>query len=155
MFFAENWKKINTGPVCFGARYNSYGAFKIRESGVIHTFKLVHRSGSVRCNPNYPPSYWGCDSSLGYGDTRLLTIITFNNRFPLLLARYVKNVCGYPYKIEGVGLNETELKFNNLLSPISVSVGEEFQIWYGQDLRDCSEYNNRGWTCADVYAWYA
>ena len=155
MFFSENWKKINTDPVCFGARDDSYGAFNIRESGVIHTFKLVHRIGSIRCNPDDPPSFWGCNYSLGYGDTRLLTIITFNNRSPLLLADYVKNVCGYPYKIEGVGVNEAELKFKNFLSPISVSVGKEFQIWYGQDLKDCSEHNNSGQTCADVYAWYA
>ena len=152
-FFSENWKKINTDPVCFGARDDSYGAFNIRESGVIHTFKLVHRSGSVRCTPNYPPSYWGCDHP-SLGDTKLLTVITFKNRSPLLLADYRKKGCSYSYKIEGVGVNETELRFNNLPSPISVSAGKEFQIWYGEDLTNCSEGDNSGQTCADVYAWY-
>ena len=90
-----------------------------------------------------------------YGDTRLLTVLTFKNRSALLLAVYKKEPCGYPYRIEGVGVNETELRFNNLPSPISVSVGDEFQIWYGQDLKNCSEHNNSGQTCADVYAWYA
>ena len=153
-FFSENWKKINTGPVCFGARDDSYGAFNITESGVIRTFKLVHLSGSIRCNPDYPPSYWGCDIP-GFEDTRLETVITFKNRSALLLAYYKKKGCVYPYKIEGVGVNETELRFNNLPSPISVFVGDEFQIWYGQDLYNCSEDNNSGQTCADVYAWYA
>ena len=151
--FSEKWKKINTGQVCFGARDNSYGAFNIRESGVIYTFKLVHLSGSITCNTDYPLSYWGCDHPW-FGDTRLLTVITFKNRSALLLADYTKR-CGYPYKIEGVGVNDKELRFNNLPTPISVSVGDEFQIWYGQDLNNCSEDNNSGQTCADVYAWYA
>ena len=153
-FFSEKWKKINTGPVCFGARDDSYGAFNITESGVIRTFKLVHLSGSLKCNPDDPPSYWGCDNPW-FGDTRLLTIITFKNRSALLLADYKRKDCDYLYKIEGVGVNETELRFNNLPSPISVSVGDELQIWYGQDLKDCSENDNSGQTCADIYAWYA
>ena len=153
MFFSENWKKINTGPVCFGARDDSYGAFNIRESGVIYTFKLVHLSGSIRCNKVHSPSYWGCHNP-SLGDTRLQTVLTFKNRSALLLADYTKR-CGYSYKIEGVGINDNELRFNNLLTPISVSVGKEFQIWYGQDLLNCSEGNNSGQTCADVYAWYA
>ena len=152
--FSEKWKKINTGPVCFGARDDSYGAFNIPESGVIYTFKLIHLSGSVKCNRKYPPCYWGCDNP-EFGDTRLLTVITFKNRSALLLADYKKVNCDSPYKIEGVGVNETELRFNNLPSPISVSVGDEFQIWYGQDLKDCYERDNSGQTCADVYAWYA
>ena len=152
--FSEKWKKINTGPVCFGARDDSYGAFNIREIGVMYTFKLVHLSGSVRCNPDYPPSYWGCDHP-SLGDARLETVITFKNRSALLLADYREKGCGPLYKIEGVGVNDNELRFNNLPTPISVSVGDEFQIWYGQDLSNCSEHNNSGQTCADVYAWYA
>ncbi|CAH3179948.1 unnamed protein product, partial [Porites evermanni] len=151
--FSEKWKKINTGPVCFGARNDLHGAFNITESGVIYTFKLVHLNGSIRCNAKYPPSYWGCVNPY-YGDTRLLTVLTFKNRSALFLAVYKNETCGYPYRIEGVGVNETELRFNNLPSPISVSVGDEFQIWYGQDLKNCYESDNRGQTCADVYAWY-
>ena len=117
--FSDKWKKINTGPICFGARDDSYGAFNIRESGVMYTFKLVHLSGSVRCNPDYPPSYWGCDHP-SLGDARLETVITFKNRSALLLADYREKGCHYSYKIEGVGVNETELRFNNPLTPICV-----------------------------------
>ena len=85
-----------------------------------------------------------------------MTVLTFKDSSALLLANYTKKGgCDYSYKIEGVGVNETELRFNNLPSPISVFVGDEFQIWYGQDLYYCSEDNNSGQTCADVYAWYA
>ena len=31
---------------------------------------------------------------------------------------------------------------------------EEFQLWYGPDLKNCVEDDNSGHTCADVYAWY-
>ena len=146
---------INTNPVCFGAKADSYGRFNISESGVIYTFKLVHLSGSVSCNPTYPSSYWGCDAPV-FEKERLFTVITFQNRSALLLADYRRKNCRYySYKIEGVGINQTELQFNILPSPISVSVGDEFQIWYGQDLNDCSENNNSGQTCADVHALYA
>ena len=105
-----------------------------------------------------PPSYWGCDST-AFGEERLLTVITFQNRSALMLADYKKtqgkSCTYYSYKIEGVGVNEPELRFNNLPSPISVSVGQQFQLWYGADLNDCHEGDNGGQTCADVYAWYA
>ena len=155
---SENWKKINTDPVCFGAKDDSYGTFNITECGIIYTFKLVHLRGSVSCNPKYPSSYWGCDNP-NFNEEKLPTIITFQNKSVLLLANYTKtqgNNCRYySYKIEGVGVNETELRFNNLPSPISVSVGQEFQLWYGADLKNCYELDNSGQTCADVYALYA
>ena len=125
------------------------------ESGVIYTFKLVHQSGSLSCNPDYPSSYWGCDAPV-LGEERLFTVITFQNRSALSLADYRRNDCNYySYNIEGVGVNQPELQFNILPYPISVSVGDEFQIWYAQDLAGCSENNNSGQTCADVYALYA
>ena len=157
-FFSENWQKINTDPVCFGAKDDSYGTFNIKHNGVVFTFKLVHLSGTVLCNPWFPPSYWGCDNT-DFGEERLLTVITFQNRSALLLADYKKtqdrSCTYYSYKIEGVGVNEPELRFNHLPSPISVSAGQEFQLWYGADLNDCHEGDNRGQTCADVYALYA
>ena len=155
---SENWKKINIEPVCFGAKDDSYGTFNITEIGVIYTFKLVHLSGSVSCTPKHPSSYWGCDHP-AFKEEKLLTIITFQNKSALLLANYKKtqdNGCRYySYMIEGIGVNEPELRFNILPSPISVSVGQEFQLWYGEDLKDCYESNNSGQTCADVYAFYA
>ncbi|XP_078374760.1 uncharacterized protein LOC144658240 isoform X2 [Oculina patagonica] len=154
----ENWKKINDVPVCFGARDDTYGTFIIKESGLVFTFKLVHRNGSLSCSADAPSSYWGCDH-YNHGDKRLVTVITYPNKTALLLADYLEyNVgCGYKYysyEIVGIGVNSPELVFNKLPTPLPVSIGQEFQIWSGQDLRDCSESNNGGQTCADVYAWY-
>ncbi|KAL9970863.1 hypothetical protein ACROYT_G023315 [Oculina patagonica] len=157
---SEKLKKISDASVCFGARDDTYGTFNIKESGLVYTFKLVHRNGSLICNTDYPSSYWGCDYPL-YGDERLLTVITYPNKTALLLADYLRDdsgSCGnkyYLYKIVGIGINSPELVFNSLPTPLSVSVGQEFHIWYGQDLKDCTENNNAGMTCADVYAWYA
>ena len=156
-FLSDNWKKINTVPVCFGARNDSYGTFHITESGLINTFKLVHINGSVLCSEHVLPSYWGCNHT-NYGNTTLLTVITFQNRTALWLADYKMGEqckCKYSYGIKGTGVNATELVFNELPSPISAFVGQEFQIWFGQDLANCTEDNNSGQTCVDVYALYA
>ena len=109
------------------------------------------------CNPSLPASYWGCEHS-DYGDKKLHTVITYSNKTALLLADYLRGKpdCKYySYQIAGIGVNSTELKFNKLPTPLSVPTGQEFQIWNGQDLSDCTEYNNAGQTCAYVYAWYA
>lgn len=152
---------MNDAPVYFGARDDTYGTFKTKESGLIYTFKLVRKSGSLTCNTDYPASYWGCTYP-GFGDKRLHTVITYSNKTALLLADYVRDdsdfKCGikiYSYKIAEFDDDSTELVFNSLPAPLSVCIGQEFYIWYGQDLNDCTEYNNAGQTCADVYAWYA
>ena len=157
-FILANWKRINVEPVCFGARDDTHGVFNIAESGSIYTFKLVHRNGSLSCTWKDPASNWGC-TYFGYGDQKLNTVITFKNGTVLLLAEYARLTagrCGYfSYKIEGVDVNSRELVFNFLPTPLPVSVGQEFHVWYGGDLINCGEHNNSGETCVDVYAWYA
>ena len=58
------------------------------------------------------------------------------------------------YNLEGVGHKSPELVFRKLSRPLSLSRGQELQIWYGQDWVDCSEDNKSGGTCVDIYAWY-
>lgn len=151
---------MNSDPVCFGARGDKYGTFSIKERGFVYTFKLVHKNGSLQCTPWNPPSYWGCTHH-GFGDKNLVTVVTYTNRTALLLADYLKFVSQsggkcryYSYQLDGVNVNSTELVFNNLPSPLPVSFGQEFQIWYGPDLFDCAEHDNTGQTCANVFAWY-
>lgn len=145
--------------MCFGARGDAYGAFKIKTSGHIQTFKLVHKNGSLRCNPRDPPSFWGCTHS-NYGDRRLLTVITHDNQPIPSLADYFKrgHVDGcryYSYRLNNIDVNSTELIFNKLSIPLSVSIGQEFRVWYLQDWKNCYDEDNSGQTCADVYAWYS
>ena len=129
------------------------------ENGFIYTFKLVHKNGSLICSPDYPASYWGCDAEEFYGNKTLNTVITYPNNTALPIAEYAKDDddCGYnyhSYRIDGIHVNSTELVFNILSPPLSVSFGQVFHIWFGEDLNDCGDDNNIGETCADVYAWY-
>lgn len=158
-FISENWKKINDDPVCFGAKDDSYGTFSIKENGLINTFKLVHRNGSLKCYPSLPATYWGCPSEKYYGEKRFNTVISDNSMAALSIADYSRdsNLCGYKYysyQLDGMHLNSPELVFNMLSPAMSVSAGQEFHIWYGEDLTDCNEDSNSGETCTDVYAWY-
>ena len=157
---SENWQKINAEPVCFGARDNQYGAFNITKNGRLKTMKLVHKSGAVRCNPNYGASYWGCRNVRSYGKDGLMTIITNTNKKCLLPSvEDLKPVSGcqnkkYFYNLDGTSHNSPELVFGHLSNPLPVLRNQELQIWYGQDWVGCSEDNNSGKTCVDVYAWY-
>ena len=156
------WQKINTDPVCFGARDDKYGVFNITKTGRVKTMKLDYKSGSVKCNDDDDDSYWGCPYS-AYADQELLTIITDSDAKALLpptgdliaredsKGRFIK---GHSYSLEGIGHKSPELVFRNLTSPLPLSRGQNLQIWYGQDYVDYTEDNNSGVTCADVYAWY-
>ena len=121
--------------------------------------KLIHRSGSVRCNNVTISSYWGCTWPT-YGEN-LTTIIADANKKAILppaedlkaFKAHFDNKKHF-YSLPGYHHNSTELVFRNLVNPLSVSSNQEMQIWYGQDWMDRGEEDNSGETCVDVYAWY-
>lgn len=89
----------------------------------------------------------------------MATVLTYTNRSALLIAEYLRKTgnCDfryYSYRMEETDVNSPELVFNHLLPPLNASLGQTFQIWYAEDLVDCSEFDNSGQTCVDVYAWY-
>ena len=159
-FILENWQKINTEPVCFGARDNEYGAFNITKTGLLKAMKLVRKSGSVKCNPIDPASYWGCTYKKGYGDNGLMTIITNDGKEAILPSakelrkRRDRGTKKHFYTLIGTTHTSPELVFRDLPKKVSVSRSQELQVWYGQDWIDCLESDNNGTTCVDVYAWY-
>ena len=121
--------------------------------------KLVHKSGSIYCNKNGRNSYWGCVNDDHYRIYDLLTIITDTNRDALFppaedLKSFPGHLCRkkHYYFLEGAKRNSSELVFRN---GVTLSQGQELQIWYGQDFAGCGERDNSGATCVDVYAWYA
>ena len=88
-----------------------------------------------------------------------MTVLTYPNKTALPIAEYAMDddECGYKYHsyhIDGIGINSPELVFNVLSPPLSVSIGQSFHIWFGEDLHDCYDNDNSGETCTDVYAWY-
>ncbi|KAL9958345.1 hypothetical protein ACROYT_G035350 [Oculina patagonica] len=160
-----NWQKINKEPVCFGAREDQYGAFNITKSGRLKTMKLIHKSGSIKCNPLYPASYWGC-SNPNYGNDFLMTIIANSNKESILpptgdLREFDAQSSiecqkkKHFYSLDGTSHTSPELVFRDLSNQLSVSRNQELQIWYGQDWIDCWDDGNSGAACVDVYAWYA
>ena len=159
IFLSENWKKINNESVCYKAK-DSHGSFRITKQGLIHTFKLVRRRGSLKCAPNKPATFWG-SLRPNYGDQTLSTVITYENNSVLPLAEYRDHghCRKYSYKIKGIDVNSTELLFNHLPSPISVSNGQVFKIWYTEVLLSKTslscDRDNSGEICVDVYALYA
>ena len=159
IFLSENWKKINGESVCYKAK-DSHGSFHITKQGLIHTFKLVHRRGSLKCAQHIPATFWGCPHP-SYDNQTLSTVITYENKSVLPLAEYRQDhkCAKYSYKIEGIDVNSTELLFNHLPSPISVSNGQIFKIWYTEALLSkpslTCDRGNSGEICVDVYALYA
>lgn len=114
--------------------------------GTVISLKLVYISGYVTCQTNQHPhgSHWGCKK-----ETELTTLVT-NDRNEVVFPRYRK---GNPYTIPGYNFNSPELVFKIVprLLRQKVAAGEEFRIWYRQDLLNASESNNAGQTCTDVY----
>ncbi|XP_078352206.1 uncharacterized protein LOC144636876 [Oculina patagonica] len=156
-----NWIKINTLPVCFGARDNSYGIFTIAQAGHVITFKLVHLSGYVTCDTRKPDwaSNWACKY---FDSNNLAVFITDDQQQRILptdnaLFRAGSDAsCGLSsmYGVPGYSADSPELGFYNFSSPLAVSVGQEFQIWHTEDLYKCYEGDNGGQTCTDMYGLY-
>ena len=139
--------KVNTKEVCFGARGNSYGTFSMPHNGEISSIKLVHLSGRVSCAARQKNRFsnWGCD----VGEFLATYITSVSNKIVFPDISGVKK-----YKLSGIWSNSPEVTFNNLTVPMKVSTGEQFRVWYGEDLKDQSEHDNGGKTCSDVFALY-
>ena len=121
------WFKSNSDKVCFGAKDDSYGKFNMPLRGTVISLKLVYISGYVSCLSAKLPygSHWGCQK-----ETELTTFVT-NDRDEVVFPRYRKNNA---YTLPGYHINSSELVFKMLPSPLKVNAGQEFQIWYRQDL---------------------
>ncbi|XP_022787214.1 uncharacterized protein LOC111327321 [Stylophora pistillata] len=154
------WIKINTSPVCFGARHNSYGVFKILSTGHVISFKLVHLSGYVVCSERFARSKWGCKFryppklAVFVTDHRQQPIFPPNNTVFHRFNGVPQCANGIYYSLPGYNEDSRELKFNNFSSPKTVTEGQEFQIWYGEDLKDCTEDDNDGQSCVDIHGLY-
>ncbi|XP_068684934.1 uncharacterized protein [Montipora foliosa] len=154
------WQKINEDPVCFGSRDNQYGAFEMTKTGNVTGIKLAHRNGSIKCNENTGASYWSCANLDAYANNTFMTIITTADKKALLPKEEKlldKGGCSnktYFYVLEGIKQGSTELVLSSHSSPLRLLKNQELQIWYGQDWADCSEDNNSGTTCVDIFAWY-
>ena len=146
------WQKMNTAPVCFGAKDNQFGKFEVEIGGSVDSVKLVHVSGEVSCAEpilmfGLPSSKFGCQKS----SPELYTFITNANNDTLLPeSREFQS----KYTLQGYHSDSTEIVFTIISTPLRLSSGQQLRIWYGEDLMDDTEHDNSGSTCVDVYAKY-
>ena len=136
--------------MCFGARDDSYGKFSIHKAGKISSFKLAHRSGSVSCYKDDKGTNWGCSDPSYIG--QICTHITDASN--VCLVNNLDSSAHGCYQLPGFDHNSPEIELN-LSSPVGVLAGQEFRIWYGEDLKNKDEYDNAfKKSCVDVYGFY-
>lgn len=132
--------------VCFGAKDDSYGPFKILVPGSVITFKLTYLNGSVSCKPG-AESRWGCRVPPVIAHP-MGTHITDSSKTRLLpKTEYLKRGrgCGRSYyHLPWATPNSPELIFDNFSSLLPVTAN---QVWFGEDLNNCCERNN------GLYVW--
>lgn len=51
-------------------------------------------------------------------------------------------------------MHSPEIIYPKLANPLTMVVGLEYRIWFGHDLGDSSEFNNKGMVCVDVFGLY-
>jgi hypothetical protein len=152
---------VNTAPVCIGGRDDKYGAFTALFNGKVKTFRLVHISGGVTHGGGT-----GVEGNWG-GSQYTFFFVTFPSKIELHVTFdnkvRITPPPGYPmemnydrmgYDVPGYTNMSPELVFPEISPQITVTKGQKFRIWFGQDYADSTEHDNTGTTCADVYIYY-
>ena len=139
------WRKLNSAPVCFGAKDDLFGWFQVEVGDSIQAIKLVHLSGYVSCD-SLPSSRsnWGC---AGQHRVRNIALYLTNASNTIILPM------GH-YTIPGYDALSSEIVFSGFPNPLHLSSDKELRLWYSEDLVDQSEDDNSGTSCTDVFAKY-
>ncbi|XP_066929275.1 uncharacterized protein [Clytia hemisphaerica] len=146
-------RQLTTTPVCYEAKDDTPAIFKVQKPGRIKGFKLVHFFGYVSCKTevDHFSSKWGCGF---YGkDNRIMTVITdAENR--MITYHDELNSKGYiKMPTENAKSKELNLAMVND-EPYDVRGGEEFRVWYTEDLMNGGDFDNGGTHCVHVFAKY-
>ena len=95
------------------------------KGGLLKTMKLVHKSGSLKCNKDDPASYWNCTHVASYGNNDLMTIVTNaegESVRPPAGDLNASNVnISHFYGLDGTTHTSSELVFPDHLNKVSVS----------------------------------
>jgi len=134
---------LQASNVCFGAKGSQFGTFKTNNSGLLLSIKLVHKSGQVSCRREaYGLSFWGC------GTDSIGAMITTDGDQVLFPVGAKKTT----FEIPEYNSKSPEVIYPYAANPIKVIARQTLRLWYGEDLRHSKESDNRGESCADVYA---
>ncbi|XP_078384017.1 uncharacterized protein LOC144666449 [Oculina patagonica] len=149
------WQKLNTAPVCFGAKDSQFGTFKVPSGGNIRQMKLVHLYGYVNCQNGVSINYWSpfsCSIYPGLTEYIGVTITTASNDV-LLPPKEMSIASGWSF-IPGFNGRSRKIVLTKFADPISVTSGQELRLWYSEDLVNGPEGDNAGTSCCDVYAMF-
>ena len=150
-FLSVRWRKLNSSPVCSGAKNNHFGRFYVPVSRLA-AIKLVHLYGYVSCDTRHTSnwSYWGCGDKMQAQVS--VTITTTANRILLPPKQFLTIPSLEWYKIPGYNSVSPELVLSVLSTSNWISSEQELLLWYGEDLVNFSEEDNGGTVCVNVYA---
>ena len=153
----RRWRKVNSSPVCFGARNHQFGRFYVPSSGKLGAIKLVHRYGYVSCDTRKTSfwSYWGCGDNPWSGIKDLVDIVITNSANHILFppSQFIAMSTKWS-KAPGYNSLSPELVLSVFSHPHLVNSRQELRLWYGEDLVNRSEGDNGGKACCDVYVDY-
>jgi len=140
--------------ICFGSLGNKPGMFTAPSSGDVITFKLVHLTGTVSCYVG-SSSNWGCKARSG--PDNMGTLIADSDKARLLpnstklFGELSCNIQIY-YGLPGHTPDSPELLFDNFTTPLPVTAGQQFGVWFGEDLYHCIDADNaQEEACVHVY----
>ena len=132
--------------MCFGAKDNQFGRFRVEFGGSIEAVKLVHLSGQVSCSQHANFwSKWGCSAK------KNIIFVFLTDASNAILLPMSQNS---RYTIPGYDAQSSEIVFSGFPNPLHLSSGQELRMWYEEDLKNDSEFDNGGKTCADVFGKY-
>ena len=151
---ADPWIKINTAPVCFGAKGDQFGKFFVPTGGRLASIKLVHFYGYVTCDKRDKRfwSYWGCSTYLRALQDKVNVVITNSSNHILLPSSQFMYESDKWSILQGYNSFSPEIVLSVFSNPLAVVKGQELRLWFGEDLVNRSEGDNDGKSCCDVYA---
>lgn len=145
--------------VCFQAKGDKPGRFKVRPGGHISRLTITHQRGRLSCDTNTrgTSSRFGCSIHFsGY----LGIVVADSSRNLVFPPREVKrlNAWGFYRWMTPEGRmyteNDRQLVFN-FVTPYKIGKGvDELFLWYGEDFLNVEEAGNRGRVCARVEVVY-
>ena len=146
-------RKANYSPVCFGTRNNQFARFYVPSKGKLGAIKLVHLYGFVSCDTRSNNwSFWGCA-----GWSQVNVVITNAGNRIILTPNHDQLFINSPKWYRMTYRNAAfapELVLPVFSHPCRVYKGQQFRVWYDEDLTDQFEHNNGGRVCCDVYVLY-
>ena len=137
-FLVEKWLVELPYNVCMYGLSDRPGVFYTPLAGKIYFIRLVHISGSVGCGIRQKAN-WGCHSNIE-------TILTDKDKNVV----YPEDQRARAYQLFGFSKNSPELMLK-FTTPLVVAAGQEYQVWFLEDLTDIYEDNNNpGPSCMKV-----